>query len=122
LPDGYETQIGELGHGLTVGEQFRIGLARAILRDPALMIIEEPTTALDDDTKTLVDDTYTRFLPGRTVVFLAHRLSTIRSCDCVFLLDEGKIVAAAPHRDLLNQSDLYRHLQYLEFNVFTEHG
>jgi ATP-binding cassette subfamily B protein len=122
LPDGYETHIGELGHHLSVGEQFRIGLARAILRDPAIVIIEEPTTPVDDDTKTLVDDTYTRFLADRTVIFLPHRLSTIRSCNCVFLLHEGKIVAAGPHRDLLNQNDLYRHLQYLEFNVFTEHG
>src|SRR5262249_56896695 len=57
LPEGYETNIGELGHALTVGEQFRIGLARAILRDPAIVILEEPTTPLDDDTKTLIDDT-----------------------------------------------------------------
>src|SRR5262249_35504014 len=85
LPQGYETAIGDMGHSLRLGEQFRIALARAILRDPALLIVEEPqTAALDDDTKALIDDTFARVLPGRTVIFLPHRLSTIRSCNRVF--------------------------------------
>lgn len=120
LPNGYETRIGELGHNLNVGEQFRIALARAILRDPALVIIEEPTITLDDDTKAMVEDTYNRFLPERTAIFLPHRLSTIKSCDRVYLLHKGRIEAAGLHRELLNTSDLYRHIQYLEFNVFAE--
>jgi ATP-binding cassette subfamily B protein len=119
LPHGYETPIGEMGHALRIGEQFRIALARAILRDPALLIIEEPVTPLDEDTKSLLDDTFARILPGRTTLFLPHRLSTIRSCDQVFLLYQGKIEAAGEHRDLLAQSELYRHLQYLEFNEFA---
>jgi ATP-binding cassette subfamily B protein len=119
LPQGYETPIGEMGHALRVGEQFRIALARAILRDPALLIVEEPLAPLDDDTKSLLDDTFARVLPGRTTIFLPHRLSTIRNCDQVFLLYQGKIEAAGEHRDLLSQSELYRHLQYLEFNEFA---
>jgi ATP-binding cassette subfamily B protein len=119
LPHGYETAIGEQGHALRIGEQFRIALARAILRDPALLVIEEPVTPLDEDTKSLLDDTYTRVLPGRTTIFLPHRLSTIRGCDQVYLLYNGKIEAAGEHRDLLTQSELYRHLQYLEFNEFA---
>jgi ATP-binding cassette subfamily B protein len=119
LPHGYETHIGEMGHSLRSSEQFRIALARAILRDPALLIIEEPTIALDDDTKSLLDDTYARVLPGRTTIFLPHRLSTIRACDRVFLLYNGKIEAAGDHRELLTQNELYRHLQYLEFNEFA---
>jgi ATP-binding cassette subfamily B protein len=119
LPQGYETPIGEMGHALRIGEQFRIALARAILRDPALLIIEEPVTPLDDDTKSLLDDTFARVLPGRTAIFLPHRLSTIRNCDQVFLLYNGKVEAAGEHRDLLSQSELYRHLQYLEFNEFA---
>jgi len=119
LPQGYETYIGEMGHALRSSEQFRIALARAILRDPALLIIEEPTIPLDEDTKSLLDDTYARVLPGRTTIFLPHRLSTIRSCDRVFLLYGGKIAAAGDHRDLLAQNELYRHLQYLEFNEFA---
>jgi ATP-binding cassette subfamily B protein len=119
LPQGYDTAIGELGHPLTTSEQFRIALARAILRDPALLIIEEPQVPLDEDSKSLLDDTFTRVLPGRTTIFLPHRLSTIRNCDKVFLLYEGRIEAAGDHKDLLANSELYRHLQYLEFNEFA---
>ena len=119
LPRGYETPIGDMGHALAPGEMFRIALARAILREPALLIIEEPVAPLDDDTKALVDDTYARVLTDRTVIFLPHRLSTIKNCDQVFLLHHGKIVAAGDHRTLLAESDLYRHLQYLEFNEFA---
>jgi len=119
LPHGYETFIGEMGHPLRNGEMYRIALARAILRDPALLILEEPVGPLDDDTKSLLDDTYARVLPGRTTIFLPHRLSTIRNCDRVFLLYNGRIEAAGEHRDLLAQHELYRHLQYLEFNEFA---
>lgn len=119
LPQGYETPIGEMGHALKIGETFRIALARAILRDPALLIVEEPGTPLDDDTKDLLDDTFNRVLPGRTTIFLPHRLSTIRNCDRVLFLYNGKIEASGDHRELLAQSELYRHLQYLEFNEFA---
>jgi ATP-binding cassette subfamily B protein len=119
LPHGYETIIGEQGHTLNVGEKFRIALARAILRDPALLVIEEPTAPLDEDTKSMLDDTYARILAGRTVIFLPHRLSTIKSCDRVLFLYQGKIEASGQHRELLAASDLYRHLEYLEFNEFA---
>jgi ATP-binding cassette subfamily B protein len=120
LPQGYETPIGELGHQLSASEQFRIGLARAVLRDPALLIIEEPEAALDEDTKALLDDTYTRVLPGRTAIFLPHRISTIRSCDALVLLHKGRVVATGVHKELLAQNPLYRHLHYLEFNEMAE--
>ncbi len=120
LPQGYETPIGELGHPLSVSEQFRIALARAILRDPALLIIEEPEKPLDEDTKSLLDDTLARVLPGRTVIFLPHRISTIRSCDVLFLLHKGKVEASGVHKELLAQNPLYRHLHYLEFNEMDE--
>lgn len=119
LPNGYETVIGEQGEPLKLGEMFRIALARAILRDPAILVIEETASPLDDDTKAMIDDTLQRVLPGRTVIFLPHRLTTIRNCDQVFLLYEGKLEASGDHRELLNSSDLYRHLQYLEFNEFA---
>jgi ATP-binding cassette subfamily B protein len=119
LPQGYETPIGDKGHALNPGELFRIGLARAILRDPAVFVIEEPTAALDDDTKALIDDTIQRILPNRTAIFLPRRLSTIRGCDQVFLLYQGRIAAVGDHRELLATSDLYKHLQYLQFNEFA---
>jgi ATP-binding cassette subfamily B protein len=98
---------------------FRLALARAILRDPAILVIEEPFEPLDEDTKGMIDDTLQRILPGRTVIFLPHRLSTIRACDQIFLLYQGKIDASGEHRELLNSSDLYRHLQYMEFNEYA---
>jgi ATP-binding cassette subfamily B protein len=120
LPKGYETPIGELGHSLSISEQFRIALARAILRDPALFIIEEPDATLDEDTKALLDDTWARVLPGRTAIFLPHRISTIRFCDCLHLIHKGRLVASGVHKELLTQNPLYRHLHYLEFNEMAE--
>jgi ATP-binding cassette subfamily B protein len=120
LPYGYETQIGEMGHSLRVGEQFRIALARAILRDPAIWIIEEPHGFLDDDTKALLDDTLSRILPEKTAIFLPHRISTLRMCDKIVLVHNGTIEAVGEHRDLVHSSSLYKHLYYLEFNAFAD--
>jgi ATP-binding cassette subfamily B protein len=120
LPSGYETVIGELGHELNIGQQFRIALARAILRDPALLVIEEPEQQLDEDTKSQLDDTMSRILEGRTVIFLPHRISTIRSCDQILFLHKGRIEATGIHRELLSSSPVYRHLHYLEFAEVAE--
>jgi ATP-binding cassette subfamily B protein len=119
LPYGYETPVGEMGSSLRVGEQFRIALARAILRDPAMYVIEEPAEPLDDDTKSLLDDTFARVLPGKTVLFLPHRISTIRGCDRVYLIHRGRVEAVGEHRELIARNDLYKHLHYLEFNEFA---
>ena len=121
LPQGYETAIGDMGFPLKNGEMFRIALARAILRDPAIVVIEEPFQPMDEATKAVVDDTFARFLPGRTVIFLPHRLSTIRGCDCVFLLHQGKHrgIRRPPRAACRREASLYRHLQYLEFNEFA---
>lgn len=116
LPQGYETPLGELGHVLNLSEQYRIALARAILRDPALLIIEEPDVELDEETKDLLDDTMARILPGRTAVFLPHRISTLKSCNKIYLLNKGRVVAAGTHKELIGGNKLYRHLHYLEFN------
>ena len=103
-----------------MSERFRIALARAVLRDPALLIIEEPEKPLDEDSKSLLDDTLARVLPGRTVIFLPHRISTIRSCDVLFLVHKGKVTASGVHKELLAQNPMYRHLHYLEFNEMDE--
>ncbi len=120
LPKGYDTIIGEQGHSLTIGEQFRIALARVILRNPTILIIEEPNIALDEETKDMLDDTLSRLLPGRTVIFLPHRISTLRSCNQIFLLSKGRVVATGEHKELLATNRLYRHLHYLEFNEVDE--
>ena len=120
LPSGYETLIGEMGHQLGVAEQFLIALARAILRDPALLIVEEPVVPLSEDFKALLDDTFARVLPGRTTIFLPHRATTIRSCDRILLIHKGKVEATGGHRELLAGNELYRHMHYLEFNELAD--
>ena len=98
LPHGYDTVIGPLGHYLKPDEQYRIALARAYLHDPSIVIIEEPDVPLDDDTKHLIDDTIARLAPGRTLIILPHRLSTIRSCDQVIVLHNGRVESIGPPR------------------------
>ena len=118
LPMGYETRVGHNGVRLSAGESFRLALARAILPDPALLIIEEPDVPLDPDTKSLLDDAYNRILPGRTVIFLPSRLSTVRRAEAVVLLHNGRIEAVGKHAELVKSSAAYRHWEYLRFNEF----
>ena len=112
LPYGYETSIGGSGVVLTPGQQYRIALARAILRDPSVVIVEEPTAALDPDTLALVDDTLARIQAGRTIVVLAHREATMRAADQILVLEKGRLVASGTHEILVQSSELYRRLGY----------
>jgi ATP-binding cassette subfamily B protein len=116
LPNGYECVIGPEGFPIKPGEAYRIALARAILRDPAIVCLEEPKDRLDPDTKSLLDDTMERFCHNRTVIVLPSRLTTLRACDQIFLLQDGKLSAVGTHRELIETSELYRHLQYVEFH------
>jgi ABC-type multidrug transport system fused ATPase/permease subunit len=118
LSQGYETVIGEHGEHLDPGQGFRLGLARAVLRNPSLLVIEEPTEALDDDTKSLLDDSYSRIARGRTVVFLPNRLSTLRRSDSVVFLHRGKVEAHGTYQELVKSSTLFRHWEYMHFNQF----
>ena len=119
LPHGYDTVIGPLAHYLKPDEQYRIALARAILHDASIVIIEEPNVPLDDATKQLLDDTISRLGQGRTLIFLPHRLSTIRSCSQVIVIHNGRVESVGNPRQLQGESKLYRHLQYVEFNQFA---
>ncbi len=118
LPQGYETLIGEHGEALDAGQAFRLALARAIVRNPALLIIEEPAEALDEDTKALIDDAYQRIAMKRTVIYLPNRLATLRRCDEIILLHEGQIAARGTHSQLVKTSQHYRHWEYVRFNEF----
>ena len=118
LPQGYETLIGEHGERLDAGQGFRLGLARAVVRDPALMIIEEPNEAMDDDTKSLLDDSYNRIVRGRTVIFLPSRLSTLRRADTVVFLHHGTVESQGSYAELVKGSSLFRHWEYMRFNQF----
>jgi ATP-binding cassette, subfamily B, bacterial len=119
LPHGYDTIIGPMGHYLEPDAQYRIALARAYLHDPSIVIIEEPAVPLDEDTKHLIDDTVARLSRNRTVIILPHRLSTIRSCDQIVILHNGRVEAIGKPRQLQSESKLFRHLQYVEFNQFA---
>lgn len=116
---GYDTVLGEHGEQLEVGIAFRLGLARAALRDPAVMILEEPKTPLDDDTKSLIDDAYQRLSINRTMIYLPGRLTTSRRCDKVIMLHDGLVEGVGTHQELTKASDLFRHWDYITFNTFS---
>jgi ABC-type multidrug transport system fused ATPase/permease subunit len=122
LPQGYETVLGEHGLTLLPGQAFRLNLARAILRNPAVMIIEEPNVLLDEDTKGMIDDCYQRLAHNHTLIFLPSRISTVRRCQQVVLLHEGRIEAVGTHSELKRDSELYRHWDYIRFNSFRRLG
>ena len=118
LPRGYETDLGEHDSLLQTGQRFRLSLARAIARDPALLVIQEPDEALDSETKAMLDDTYERICANRTVIFLPTRLSTVKKCDRVIVLNDGRVAADGPYQQLVRSNELYRHWEYVKFNVF----
>jgi ABC-type multidrug transport system fused ATPase/permease subunit len=119
LPHGYDTTIGPLGHYLKPDEQFRIALARAYLHDPSILIVEEPNTAIDENTKHLIDDSLSRIAVGRTMVIVPHRLSTVRACDHAIVMHDGRAEEAGSPSQLQADSKLFRHLIYTEFNEFA---
>jgi ATP-binding cassette, subfamily B, bacterial len=119
LPHGYDTTIGPLGHYLKPDEQFRIALARAYLHDPSIMIVEEPNTPIDEDTSHFIDDSLSRLSIGRTLIILPHRLVSVQSSDYVIVLNNGRLENFGSPAQLQNESKLYRHLLYTEFNEFA---
>ncbi|MBX3413830.1 MAG: ABC transporter ATP-binding protein [Pirellulales bacterium] len=118
LPHGFDTVVGEHGTRLEASEVLRIGLARALLRNPSLLVLEEPEGAIDEQGGAEFDAALERIARQTTLVLLPTRLSTLRSVDCVYLLHAGKLKAQGKHAELLQSSELYRHLQYLRFNEF----
>ncbi len=109
-PDGYQTVIGDRGCRLSGGQRQRISIARAILKDPAILILDEATSALDTESERLVQEALEKLMKGRTTIVIAHRLSTIANADRICVLKEGAIVEEGTHDRLIAKGGLYRHL------------
>ena len=114
LPNGYDTILGERGTRLSGGQRQRLAIARAILRDPPILILDEATSALDSESERLVQAAMDKLLRGRTVFVIAHRLSTVRNADQIVVLDNGRIVQRGNHDQLLLEGGLYSHLHKLQ--------
>ena len=115
FPDGYATVVGERGIQLSGGQRQRIAIARAVLKDPAILILDEATSALDTASEKLVQDALDKLMQGRTSIVIAHRLSTVRNADRILVLDKGTIVQTGPHDDLIADVDgLYHSLSRLQ--------
>ncbi|WP_345522299.1 ATP-binding cassette domain-containing protein [Streptomyces echinatus] len=115
LPDGYETVIGERGAALSGGQRQRIALARAILKDAPVVILDEATSAVDNETEAAIQRTLRVFAADRTMLIIAHRLSTVRHADRIYVMDKGGVVAErGTHDELLAQHGLYASLWQLQ--------
>ena len=116
FPEGYDTLVGERGVKLSGGQRQRIAIARALLKDPAILILDEATSSLDSESERLVQEALEELMKNRTSIIIAHRLSTIREADSILVLENGTILESGSHQELMQkEGGLYRYLSQLQF-------
>ena len=118
LPNGYETVVGERGHKLSGGERQRLAIARVLLKDPRILILDEATSSLDYENEAAIQRALEVVMRGRTSLVIAHRLSTVLRADVIFVVDEGRIVEQGRHTTLLARGGLYSRLYRTQFSSF----
>jgi subfamily B ATP-binding cassette protein MsbA len=117
MPQGYETVLGERGVRVSGGQRQRLAIARAICRNPPILILDEATNALDTESERLVQEALETVMEGRTVLAIAHRLSTITRCDRILVMECGRIAEIGSHDELMARGGLYRRLYDLQFGL-----
>jgi ATP-binding cassette subfamily B protein len=120
LPEGYATRIGDRGLKLSGGQRQRLAIARAVLKDPRIMVLDEATSAVDNESERLIQKALRRVAVGRTTLMIAHRLSTVRHCDVIYVLDHGRIVEAGTHDELLGAGGVYAMLWAVQTGAMLE--
>jgi ATP-binding cassette subfamily B protein len=117
LPRGYDTIVGERGQKLSGGQRQRLAIARAILKDPPIMVLDEATSAVDNETEAAIQRSLDRITQHRTTIAIAHRLSTIRNADRIYVMDQGQLVEQGSHEDLLEREGIYANLWRVQMGM-----